>query len=443
ALAQAAGPAGKPTLVACKTVIGFGAPKKAGTAAAHGEPLGGEELAAAKAALGWPHGPFEIPPEVAAAWRAIGARGAHLRAAWEQRLAASPEQPALLAAMRGETPPAAMEALRAHKAALLEKPPAIATRAASGLVLEALAPVLPSLFGGSADLSKSNVTQAKAMADFTPENPSGRYVRYGVREHGMAAAMNGMALHGGLIPYGGTFLCFADYARPSLRLAALMGVRTIHVMTHDSIGLGEDGPTHQPVEHLASLRAIPNLYVFRPADALETAECWEAALALRRSPSVLALSRQAAPALRLQAGAENLCARGAYELAPAEGGPSRAALFATGTEVELAMAARALLQAEGVPTRVVSCPCFELFEEQDDSYRDRILGPVQEVRFGVEAAIAQGWIEAFELDGFLGMSEFGASGPAPELYQHFGLTAEALAEGVRELLALTGEETEA
>jgi transketolase len=289
------------------------------------------------------------------------------------------------------------------------------------------------LLGGSADLTGSNNTLAKGASDFTPENRSGRYVRYGIREHGMAAAMNGMALHGGIIPYGGTFLTFSDYSRPAIRLAALMGARVIHVMTHDSIGLGEDGPTHQPVEHLAALRAIPNLFVFRPADAVETAECWQAALLREDGPSVLALSRQSTPGLRSDA-SENLSVRGAYELLPAEGEASRVAIFATGTEVALAVEAREILQADGIPTRVVSAPCFEMFDLQDESYQDRICGDEDELKIGCEAAVGQGWFEAFGLDAFIGMSTFGTSAPAKSAYAHFGITAAVIVETAKDLL---------
>ncbi len=429
---EAATKSDKPVLIACKTVIGFGAPKRAGTAKAHGEPLGAEELAAAKAAIGWTHGPFDVPGDIRAAWKKIGARGAGAREAWAGRLKKSRLRDAFAAAMSGANVDAAMAALGAHAAKMAETKPALATRASSGAAIEAMFEAAPELLGGSADLTGSNNTLAKGASDFTPENRAGRYVRYGIREHAMASAMNGMALHGGIIPYGGTFLTFADYSRPAIRLAALMTIRVIHVMTHDSIGLGEDGPTHQPVEHLAALRAIPNLCVFRPADAVEAAECWQAAL-LQEGPSVLALSRQATPALRGDA-SENLSARGAYELLAAEGGPSRVALFATGTEVALAVKAREMLQAEGVPTRVISAPCFELFDAQDDAYQDSICGDDEELKIGVEAAIGQGWFEAFGLDAFIGMSSFGASAPAKDLYAHFGITPEAIVEAAKALL---------
>jgi transketolase len=415
----------KPVFIACRTTIGYGAPKKAGTSKAHGEPLGADELAATKAALGWSGAAFEVPEDLRAQWLAIGKRGAGARAAWEKRLGAKRAE--FEAALAVEAPAAAFAALRAHAAKMAEAKPAIATRAASGGALEALYSTYPGLIGGSADLTPSNNTQVKGQEDATADAPGGRYIRYGIREHAMAAAMNGLALHGGVTPYGGTFMSFADYSRPAIRLGALMGVRVVHVMTHDSIGLGEDGPTHQPVEHLAALRAIPNLYVIRPADAVETAEAWEAALSLTKAPSILALSRQATPALRDSA-KENLVLRGAYELASAEGGAAKVSLFATGTEVALAMNARTALQTQGVPTRVVSCPCFELFAQQDETYRTKVIGKAK-VRVGVEAAIRQGWDMFLRAeDAFIGMSTFGASAPAKDVYAHFGITAEAVAQ---------------
>jgi transketolase len=423
----------RPVLIACKTIIGYGAPKKAGTAKAHGEALGAEELAAAKKALGWDYGPFEVPEHIRAAWRKIGARGAGAREQWSARLKRSEHRDAFAAAMNGGHIDAAVAALGMHAAKMAAEKPSLATRASSGAAIDAMFEACPELLGGSADLTGSNNTLAKGASDFTPENRGGRYVRYGIREHGMASAMNGMALHGGVIPYGGTFLVFSDYSRPAIRLAALSKIRVIHVLTHDSIGLGEDGPTHQPVEHLAALRAIPNLCVFRPADAVEAAECWQAALLRDDGPSVLALSRQATPALRGDA-SENLSVRGAYEFLPAEGGASRVALFATGTEVALAVKAREKLQAEGIPTRVVSAPCFEMFELQDDAYQDAVCGDDDELKIGVEAAVGQGWFEAFGLDAFVGMSTFGASAPAKDAYAHFGITAEAIVETAKALL---------
>ncbi len=421
----------RPVLIACKTVIGYGAPTKAGTKSAHGEVLGAAEAAAAKAAWGWTSAPFEIPEDVAAFWRAIGARGQAARRDWSARLAASPHRSAFEAALEGDVSQAALAALRAHTNAMAQTKPALATRAASGAALEAMFAAEPALIGGSADLTGSNNTLVKGAGVFSPSARGGRYIHYGVREHAMAAAMNGMALHGGVIPYGGTFLVFSDYARPAIRLAALMGVRVIHVATHDSIGLGEDGPTHQPVEHLASLRAIPNLHVFRPCDAVETAECWELALLRKDGPSVLALSRQATPALRADAD-ENLSARGAYELTPADG-KAKVSLFATGTEVALALAARDILQAEGLPTRIVSVPCFELFELQDDDYTNSVIGDA-EAAVAIEAGIAQGWTDLIGPCGFVGMWGFGASAPAKDLYRHFDITPEAIVEAVKSLL---------
>jgi transketolase len=430
---EAATKSDKPVLIACKTTIGFGAPKKAGTAKAHGEPLGAEELPAATAALGWTHGPFEIPDDIVKAWRKVGARGAGARELWQTKMKRDPQRDAFVAAMSGGNVEAAIAALGMHAAKMAAEKPSLATRASSGAAIDSMFDACPELLGGSADLTGSNNTHAKGSADFTPENREGRYVRYGIREHGMAAAMNGMALHGGVIPYSGTFLSFADYSRPAIRLGALMGIRVIHVMTHDSIGLGEDGPTHQPVEQIAALRAIPNLHVFRPADAVEAAECWQAALLNEDGPSILALSRQATPALRTDA-SENMSVRGAYELLPAEGGASRVAIFATGTEVALAVKAREMLQAEGIPTRVVSAPCFEMFELQDEAYQNAVCGDDEELKIGCEAAIGQGWFEAFGLDAFVGMSSFGTSAPAKDAYKHFGITAEALVETAKELL---------
>jgi transketolase len=423
----------KPVMIACKTTIGFGSPKKAGTQHAHGEPLGADELLATKAKLGWDYGPFEVPDDIRTAWKKVGSRGASVREAWKAKLDKSSHKKAFKAAFSNDNVDAAIEALGVHAEKMAAEKPSLATRASSGQAIDAMWEACPELIGGSADLTGSNLTRAKAAKDFTPEDRAGRYVRYGIREHGMAAAMNGMALHGGVIPFGGTFLTFSDYSRPAIRLAALMGTRVIHVMTHDSIGLGEDGPTHQAVEHVAALRAIPNLAVFRPADAVEAAECWQAALANEGGPSVLALSRQAVPALRTDA-SENLSMRGAYELFPAEGGASKVAIFATGTEVSLAVKARELLQADGVPTRVISVPCFELFDGQDDDYQDELLGDLDEIRIGVEAAVSMGWYEMFGLSDFIGMSGFGTSAPAKDAYAHFGITAEAIVESAKSLL---------
>jgi transketolase len=418
----------RPTLIACRTIIGFSAPTKAGTAASHGSALGAAELAAAKAALGWTSAPFEIPEDIGAQWRAAGSRGAPARRAWLKRLAHHPMRAEFERAISGRLPENFHEAIAALRADIAEKKPKLASRQASQKVLEALVPVVPELIGGSADLTGSNLTLVKGMGFVTPGNFAGRYIHYGVREHGMAAAMNGLALHGGIIPYSGTFFVFTDYMRPAIRLAALMRIRVIHVLTHDSIGLGEDGPTHQPVEHLASLRAMPGVLMFRPADTMETAECWELALRKSDGPSLIALSRQSLPALRTDT-AENRSARGAYVLAEAEG-PRQATLIATGSEVAIAMAARDALKAEGIPVAVVSLPCWELFAQQDEAYRAEVLGGAP--RFGIEAGVGFGWERWLGNDGvFIGMTGFGASAPFEELYKHFGITPEAITAAVK------------
>jgi transketolase len=418
----------RPSMIACRTVIGFGAPSKEGTAATHGAPLGPEEVAAARVRLGWTHPPFEVPEPILAAWRRVGARGAAPRRAWEERLSKLPpaERADWDRRLAGDLPEALAEAAAALKRRLVAEKPAWATRKASHEALAALTAIIPEMVGGSADLTGSNLTHVKAQAQVAPGSFGGSYIHYGVREHGMAAAMNGMALHGGFLPYGGSFLVFTDYCRPSIRLSALMGLRVVYVMTHDSIGLGEDGPTHQPIEQLASLRAMPNLCVFRPADAVETLECWQCALEQRERPSVLALSRQNLPALRVEDGAENLCARGAYVLRPAEGGEARVRLFATGSEVALAVAARDELQKDGIPTAVVSLPCWELFAEQPQEYRDSVLGR-DCVRVAVEAASPFGWERIVGTEGaVIGLTRFGASAPYEELYRQFGLTPGAI-----------------
>ncbi len=421
----------KPTLIACRTIIGLGAPTKAGTAAAHGAALGAAEAAAAKAALGWDAPPFTIPEPIGERWRAIGARGAPARRAWLKRLAHHPQRAEFERVTAGRLPDSWHEAMAALKANLAETRPKLATRQSSQKALEALVPAIPELIGGSADLTGSNLTHVKGMADVSAGSYSGRYLRFGVREHGMAAALNGIALHGGFIPYGGTFFVFTDYSRPAIRLAALMRIRVIHVLTHDSIGLGEDGPTHQPVEHLASLRAMPNLLVLRPGDALETAEAWELAIRHAEGPSLLVLSRQALPAQRTDF-AENRTARGFYVLAEAPRA-REATLIASGSEVPIAMAAREMLAAEGIAAAVVSAPSWELFARQDEAYRAGVLGSAP--RFAIEAAGGFGWERWLGEGGvFLGMSGFGASAPFEDLYRHFGLTADALAEAVRRRL---------
>ena len=425
----------RPSLIACRTVIGFGAPGKEGSEAVHGAPLGAEEVAKARARLHWNAAPFDIPCDILEKWRAAGKRARPLRQSWEKALAcASPEiRSAMMRANAGDLPESLAPALAALRASLQTSRPNIATRKASEMVLDVIAGELPELIGGSADLTHSNNTLARGMKPVRPDDFSGRYIHYGVREHAMAAAMNGMALHQGFIPYGGTFLAFSDYARGAIRLSALMGLRVIYVMTHDSIGLGEDGPTHQPIEQLASLRAMPNLLLFRPADAIETAECWAAALHEKKRPSLLALSRQALPVLRGEGGDEPGVARGAYVLADADG-PRRLTLLASGSEVTLAIAARRLLEESGVPTAVVSIPCFALFDEQSAAYRADVLGRAP--RLAIEAASPFGWARYVGSEAnVVGLSHFGASGPAGELYAHFGLTAESIAARGQAMLA--------
>jgi transketolase len=422
----------RPTLIACKTTIGFGAPKKAGTSKAHGEPLGAEELAGAKQALGLAAGAFEVPQEAVAAWRAAGTRGRAARTEWRQRLAAKPGavRAELTRRLAGERPAGLDQAVAALKAKLAAEPPTIATRKASETALEVLTVAVPELVLGSADLTPSNNTRTKNLTEIAPGSYGGRYIHYGIREHGMASAMNGIALHGGFVPSGATFLVFTDYARPAMRLAALMGLPAIYVMTHDSIGLGEDGPTHQPVEHLAALRAIPNMRVLRPADAMETAECWQLALARRDGPTVLALTRQNLAAVRKDAGKDlaiNRCAEGGYEVAAADGAAD-VTLFATGSEVEIALGAQALLKQRGVAARVVSVPSVELLLAQDDTRRRAVIGTAK-VKVAVEAGIRQGWDAIIGPEGaFVGMTTFGASAPYKELYKHFGITPEKVAE---------------
>ncbi|WP_372886845.1 transketolase [Shimia sp.] len=422
----------RPTLIACATVIGYGAPNKQGTSATHGAPLGEEEIAAARAALNWPHAPFDIPDDVRDAWALAAGRGRAARDAWQERLDASALAAGFTASLTGPDRASLGAALTRHRARLSADRPKVATRKASEMALEVVNATLPNTIGGSADLTGSNNTRTSAMTAVDADNYGGNYVNYGIREHGMAAAMNGISLHGGFVPYGGTFLAFADYCRPSIRLSALMRQPVTYVMTHDSIGLGEDGPTHQPVEHIASLRAMPNLNLFRPADAVETAECWEIAASADTTPSVLCLSRQGLPTLRVTHSETNLTARGAYVLRQAAT-PREVTLIATGSEVEIACAAADLLAAEGLGAAVVSAPCFELFEQQDEAYRRSVLGTAP--RVGVEAAVQQGWGRLLgDNSAFVGMTGFGASAPAPELYQHFGITPEAVADAARQLL---------
>ena len=423
----------RPSMIACKTVIGFGAPTKQGTAATHGAPLGEEEIAAARAELGWTAAPFEIPQEVYAAWHAIAARGAEARVEWEARRDANPRVEAFAASLAAPDADALNAAINGYKAQFSEEAPKVATRKASEMALEVVNATLPNAIGGSADLTGSNNTHTSGMTPVSRDDYGGDYIHYGIREHGMAAAMNGISLHGGFLPYGGTFLAFADYCRPAIRLSALMQRPVIYVMTHDSIGLGEDGPTHQPVETMASLRAMPNLNLFRPADAVETAEAWELAATSDKTPSVLCLSRQGLPTLRREYTDENRTARGAYLLRDTDG-ERDITLIATGSEVEIACAAADMLKAEGIRAAVVSAPCFELFAAQDAAYRASVLGTAP--RIGIEAAVRQGWDGVLRPeDGFVGMTGFGASAPAPTLYEHFGITADQTAAKARELLA--------
>ena len=421
----AAQTSGKPVLIACKTIIGFGAPTKQGTSATHGSPLGPDEIAGARKGLGWNSEPFVVPNELMDAWRAAGSRGRDKRKAWAARLDASVQKAEFSRRNSGKLPASFDAAMAAYKQELAKNPPWIATRNSSQNALDVINAALPDTLGGSADLTGSNNTKSKDMKAFAAPDYAGRYVYYGIREHGMAAAMNGLALHGGVIPYGGTFLVFTDYCRPSIRLSALMGKRVIYVMTHDSIGLGEDGPTHQPVEHLAAMRVIPNLAVYRPCDAVEAAECWQLALADAHRPSILALTRQKLKPARLEFSDENLCARGAYVVAGSDT-PSQVVIFASGSEVEIAIAAKTELDKAGKPARVVSVPSMENFERQDAAYKASVLGN-ESTRIAIEAGVRTGWDRFIGVDGtFIGMTGFGASGPAEQLYKHFGITAEAV-----------------
>ena len=427
AIAEALGNAqasDKPSLIACKTIIGFGAPTKQGTSATHGSPLGAEEIAGARKALGWDYPPFVVPKEIMQGWRAAGSRGRQAREAWQARLAKDTNRSEFKRIVSGALPESFDATIAQYKQQLAQNPPHIATRNSSQNALDIINAAVPETVGGSADLTGSNNTKSKDLKALNASDYAGRYVYYGIREHGMAAAMNGLALHGGVIPYGGTFLVFTDYCRPSIRLSALMGKRVIYVMTHDSIGLGEDGPTHQPVEHLAALRVIPNLRVYRPCDAVETAECWQLALSDTESPSILALTRQKLKPARLTYSAKNLCALGAYEVAPAPK-KAKAVIFASGSEVEIAMEAKAALDKKGTPTRVVSVPSMELFAKQGKAYREKLLG-TEKIRIAIEAGVRQGWDQFIGTSGtFIGMKGFGASGPAELLYEHFGITAKA------------------
>jgi transketolase len=427
----------KPSMIACKTIIGFGFPTRAGTNKAHSDAPGEEEIAGARKTLGWNSPPFVIPEDLLREWREIGAKGRAARMAWADRVKAAPAELRKEFERRndGTLPAGWKQAIAAARAEFIASGKDIATRAASGAVLDHLAAVIPELLGGSADLTPSNNTKAKGMIEIRPGEYNGSYMHYGVREHGMAAALNGLTLHGGLIAYGGTFMCFSDYCRPSIRLASLMQIRTIFVMTHDSIGLGEDGPTHQPIEQLAALRAIPHLAVFRPGDPIETAECWELIIDTPRQPALIALSRQTMPLLRREPGSENKSAKGAYVLAEAEGGERKLTILGTGSELHLAVEARELLQKEGIPTAVVSMPCRLLFEAQDAAYKKAVLGTTR-ARVAVEAAAELGWERYIGLEGrFVGMHSFGASGKGGDVFKKFDFTAEAVVRAARETLA--------
>ncbi|MGI8852509.1 MAG: transketolase [Methyloceanibacter sp.] len=437
AIENARGVTDKPSLIACRTVIGYGAPSKAGTAATHGAALGEEEVAGTRMSLGWHHEPFEVPKPILASWRAVGTRHRAAFDAWAQaasRLDAS-ARTHLTDPIDAKVQKGIKAAIEAIKSDFAKDGGKLATRQSSQKVLERLMPVIPGLIGGSADLTGSNGTLTKLHTILKPGDFSGTYIHYGVREHEMAAAMNGMALHGGIVPYGGTFLVFTDYCRPSIRLSALMGQRVIYVMTHDSIGLGEDGPTHQPIEHLAALRAVPNLNVMRPADSIECAECWEIALLAEDTPSILALTRQGLKLLRTSPTNENLSAKGAYVLIEPKGGRD-VTLIGTGSELSLAVEAARLLEGDGIKAAVVSMPCFELFATQDESYRNAVLGSAP--RVAVEAAVEFGWDKWLGPDGtFVGMHGFGASAPAQDLYKHFGITTDAVAAAARDLVRKT------
>ena len=426
----------KPTLIACKTTIGFGAPTRAGKSKAHGEPLGAEEIAGTRKALNWTAEPFVIPDEVLNEWRKAGRKGKRFHNAWKKNFKAldAETRAEFERRMKGVTAPALKGAVASYKQKLADDRSSVATRKASEAALKVLAVAVPELITGSADLTGSNNTKVDATPAISPGHYAGRFVHWGIREHGMAAAVNGMALHGGYIPSDATFLVFTDYCRPSLRLSALMKLRTIHVMTHDSIGLGEDGPTHQPVEHLAALRAIPNLNVFRPADQTETVECWQLALEAKQTPSVLALTRQNLPAVRHSYQEANLCAKGAYELSPAKG-KAQVSLFASGSEVEIAMEAQKLLENNGINARVVSVPCLDLFLAQNEKTRASVIGSAP-VKIAIEAAIRQGWDAIIGSDGgFVGMNSFGESAPYKKLYEHFGITPQAVADAAQARLS--------
>jgi len=422
-----------PSMIACKTLIGRGSPNKEGTSSTHGAPIGDEELILARQAMGWPHAPFVVPDDVLSAWRAAGSRGAATSQAWEARLddLSEDDRAAFVRGLIGDLPDGWMDAVNAHKKACSEEQPKWATRVASGKALDVLTKVIPEMIGGSADLTGSVNTKTAETLPISADDFCGRYIHYGVREHAMSAIMNGLALHGGFIPYAGTFLVFADYMKGGIRLSALMGQRVIYVLTHDSIGLGEDGPTHQAVETLATLRATPNFNVFRPCDPVETAECWALALENTDTPSGMVLTRQGVPTVRTTHTEDNLCAKGGYVLAEGEGGERKVTLLATGSEVEIALNARDTLQGEGLSVAVVSMPCWELFDQQDESYQQETLGPGT-IRVAVEAAVRMGWDKYIRNHGgFVGMDGFGASAPAGQLFEHFGITAETVVKEVK------------
>jgi len=422
----------KPSLIACKTTIGFGSPNLAGSHKTHGAPLGADEIQATRDALGWTYPPFEVPDDVRSAWKAIANRGQSSRNDWQSRLDSSAKKARFERAMSGELPKALATRMRRYKKELKANLPKVASRQASQMALEVINGAVPTMVGGSADLTGSNLTKTSNMRSITPGNYRGNYVHFGIREHAMGAVMNGMALHGGMIPYGGTFLVFSDYMRGSMRLSALMKQRVIYVLTHDSIGLGEDGPTHQPIEHLAMLRATPNMYVFRPCDAVETAEAWELALESTETPSVMALSRQGLPTVRTERTNENLTQKGGYLLKNVRGGRD-ITLIATGSEIAIALEAAEALESQGRQVAVVSMPCWELFDQQSDQYRQSVLGTAP--RIAVEALTGFGWDRYLrKQDVFIGMNDFGASGPAPELYQHFGITKDVICETAERLM---------
>ena len=429
---EAAKKSRKPSLIACKTTIGFGAPNLAGSHKTHGAPLGAEEIQATRDALGWTQGPFEIPADIRSEWESIANRGQSIRHEWQSRLDVSPKKSRFERTISGEVPKALTTRMRRYKKELKAERPKVASRQASQMALEVINGAVPSMVGGSADLTGSNLTKTSNMRSVTPGNFRGNYVHFGIREHAMGAVMNGMALHGGMIPYGGTFLVFSDYMRGSMRLSALMKQRVIYVLTHDSIGLGEDGPTHQPIEHLAMLRATPNMLVFRPCDAVETAESWETALQSTETPSVMALSRQGLPTVRIERTNENLTQKGGYILKNVRGARD-ITLMATGSEIAIALEAAAMLESSGLQVAVVSMPCWELFDQQSDQYRQSVLGSAP--RIAVEALTGFGWDRYLRpQDVFIGMTDFGASGPAPELYEYFGITKEAICETAERLI---------